>query len=582
MSALSARSSVERSAPATRWWFPSAAGLVIVLAGALAYHNSLGGPFIFDDPRSIRDNPTIRSLWPIWPLLSPPAEGLAIQSRPVINISLAINYAIGGLDVRGYHIFNLVVHILAALTLFGIIQRTLHLAVMPEHIARSSLPLAFVAALIWAVHPLQTEAVTYIIQRTESLMGLFYLLTLYCMIRGAGAVRPFWWYVAAVVACTLGMGSKEVMVTAPLIVLLYDRVFLARSLKQVFRHRWPLYIGLAATWVLLAALVIPPGGRGSSVGFGYWAALRAYIPGQAIVVVRYLRLSFWPSPLIIDYGIFRTGSAAQVLPYAVILVLLLVGTVLAFRDRPWQGFLGVWFFAILTPSSTLVPLLIQPAAEKRMYLPLAAVIVAVVICTYGLGRRLASRLGPHLGTIVGQLAGVGLTAAAVLILGFLTVRRNCDYRSELAIWQDTVDKLPHSYHAWNSRGAAYQDVGDYDQAIHDYTQALRLNPQFAQTYRNRGLARSKKGRYDQAIEDYTHAIKLKGNYAEAYNSRAVAHYHKHQYARARADARRAQALGYKVAPGFLEALRKAPHDNYRPTKKHSSAGTPPLGAAALR
>jgi len=547
-------------------WAPKAAAIIIILAGVAAYHNSLQGEFMFDDNGSIEDNPTIRSLWPIWKVLSPPGDWQAIQNRPVVNLSLAINYAIGELDVRGYHVFNLIVHILAALTLFGIIRRTLHLSAMPGHISGAATPLALAAALIWTVHPLTTEAVAYIIQRTESLMGLFYLLTLYCMIRGAGVARPFWWYVTAVVACALGMGCKEVMVTAPLIVLLYDRLFLARSFKDLFHRRWPLYIGLAATWVLLAALVIPTGGRGDTAGLGYWVVVRYYALAQCIAITRYLGLCFWPHPLIVDYGFCPTSTLAQAGPYAILIALLLVATVRSLRDRPCQGFLGVWFFAILAPSSSVVPLLAQAAAEKRMYLPLAAVVTGVVIFVYGLGRRLLVRLHPAVGLrkIVGGLLAVALTGAVVVILGFLTVRRNYDYRSNSTIWHDTVDKLPTNCRAWVNRGAVYLLDGKLDQAISDFTKAIELKDEYAEAYFNRGSTYRMKGDYNtmksdynKALGDLTKAIELKHEFAGAYNERALVYFHKRKYKSAWADINAAKALGYKVNPEFLEALRKA-------------------------
>ena len=540
----------------------TAAGVFIVLAGALAYHNSLNGPFIFDDKGSITENPTIRSLWPIWGVFQPPAGGAAVQSRPIVNLSLAVNYAAGELDVLGYHVLNLAVHILAGLTLFGVIRRTLHLAVMPEHIARASLPLAFVAALIWTVHPLTTEAVTYIIQRCESMMGLFYLLTLYCVIRGAAASRSGLWYLAAVAACWLGVGCKEVAATAPLIVLVYDRVFLARSFKQVFARRWRLYVPLAATWLLLAALVMPvmstAGSRGGIGGMIYWKALHYYALTQSIMIMRYLGLCFWPHPLVMDYGILPTVKIALSVPQTIAMVVLLVGTVLAFRNRPWLGFLGVWFFGILAPSSSFVPLLIQPAAEKRMYLPLAAVVVVVVLGAYALGRRIWDRLGApeHLRRVIGHLAVLTLGVAVALALGVVTVRRNADYRSGLSIWDDTIAKQPNNWRAWLGRGVAHGDRSSHDKAISDFNRAIELHPTYTRAYYNRAIMYGKKGRRQKSIDDFGKAIELKPNYAEAYYGRAMLHLAGGDYQKARADAEKAQALGHKFPARFLEAIGK--------------------------
>ena len=151
--------------------------------------------------------------------------------RPVVMLTLSANYSLGGLNTWGYHAFNLGVHLLAALTLFGIVRRTLQSPRLRERFGQAATPLALGVALIWLVHPLQTQAVTYIIQRCESLMGLFFLLTLYCVIRGFQAARPAWWHAAAALCCFLGMGCKQVMAGAPLLVLLYDVVFLSGTVR---------------------------------------------------------------------------------------------------------------------------------------------------------------------------------------------------------------------------------------------------------------------------------------------------------------------------------------------------------------
>jgi hypothetical protein len=529
------------------------AAIIIILAGILAYHNSLHGPFIFDDFKSIVSNQTIRHLRPLWEVLAPPGRWVAVQNRPIVNLSLAINYAIGDLDVLGYHVFNLAVHILAALTLFGIIQRTLLLPRLPERLAGTATPLALITALIWTVHPLQTEAVTYVIQRTESMMGLFYLLTLYCVIRGAWASRPGRWYLAAVAACAIGTSCKEVIVSAPLVVLLYDRVFLSRSFKEVFRRRWPLYVGLAATWVLLAALVLPAGGRGTAPGVDPWQAVRCYGLTQFVVVARYLGLCFWPHPLILDYGVCPIDKVALSLPHAIFIVLLLVATVLALRYRPWLGFLGAWFFVILAPSSSVVPLMAQSAAEKRMYLPLAAVVAGAVVCAYVLGQHLWDRLGcpDNLRKVAGRRVGLALAGATVLSLGVLTVKRNGDYRSELAIWQDTVRKLPGNWRAWYHRGVAHAKQGNHDQAISDYNQAIELSPTFAATYKDRGKAYGAKGEDGKAINDFTTAIRLNPEFAWAYYYRGNAWARRNNHGRAASDYTTAIELSPKFALAYM-------------------------------
>ena len=224
------------------------------MAGVAAYHNSFAGPCVFDDVPWIVENPSIRSLWPIGHLLAP-QSARDVGGRPVVSLTLAVNYALGGTDVWGYHAVNLAIHILAAWTLLGVTRRTLLSPRLQERFGSAATPLALMVAILWTVHPLQTEAVTYLIQRTEALVGLLYLLTLYCVIRGATSSRATRWYSAAVAASLLGMATKELMATAPVIVLLYDRTFLAGSFREALRRRYGLYLALAATWGVVVATV---------------------------------------------------------------------------------------------------------------------------------------------------------------------------------------------------------------------------------------------------------------------------------------------------------------------------------------
>ncbi|MHC4609143.1 MAG: hypothetical protein ACYS7M_02205, partial [Planctomycetota bacterium] len=240
---------------------------VVLLGAALAYSPGLSAPFIYDDLSAIRENPHIRHLWPLREAMSAP-EQTPLAGRPVVSLSLAVNYAIGGIDVRGYHAFNLAVHLISAVLLFAIARRTLHSHLLHERYTASAGWIALAVAAIWALHPLQTESVIYVVQRTELLMGLFYVLTLYCAIRGSRSARPWFWHTAAVSACALGMASKEVMVSAPLIVLLHDRVFISGSFRGALARRPGLYAGLALTWVLLGVL-LASGPRSESIGFNH-------------------------------------------------------------------------------------------------------------------------------------------------------------------------------------------------------------------------------------------------------------------------------------------------------------------------
>lgn len=466
------------------WWV-----IVITLATLAVYANSLSTPFIFDDLGGIVENPTLRRLWPPGAVLSPPLNATGATGRPVVNLSLALNYAVGGLDVRGYHALNLALHLGSALALFGLLRRTLlQLRWLPPDNAR---PLAGVAALLWAIHPLQTESVTFVIQRSELLGGFFYLLTCYAFVRAAEAAASWWWSAVCVLCAAFGMASKEFVATAPLLVLLYDRTFLSGSFAEAWRRRRALYLGLVATWGLLAVLMARSAARGGSVGFGLGVSSWEYLLTQCRAIVLYLRLAVWPHPLVLDYGDDLVRHLPAVLPQAVLLVALFAATVFAVIRRWPGGVAGAAFFALLAPSSSVVPLVTQTIAEHRMYLPLAPLLVLMVLGVHWL----APRWSP--------LFFVSLSLA----LGVVTVRRNADYRSVESIWTDTVAKQPANPRAHVNLGKLRLAQDQPDAAIAHYREALRLRPDDPRAHANLADVLSRFGHFKEAQAHLAEAVR---------------------------------------------------------------------------
>jgi Flp pilus assembly protein TadD len=472
-----------------RGWF--ALGLLVAVLAV--YHAVWRAPFVFDDHAAIVANPSIRSVWPLSGPLSPPAGGLPVSGRPVPNLTLALNYAGGGTAPAGYHAVNVALHGLAALVLFSLVQRTLRRPAIPERVRGGAAEISATVAVLWALHPLATAAVAYTSQRTEVLVSLFLLLTLDAFARAAErAPARVGWAIVSVAACLLGMASKEVMAAAPLLVLLYDRTFVAGSFAAAWRARWRLHVALMATWGLLAWLVVESAGRGGTAGFATGAAPLSYALTQTEAIVRYLGLVAWPSPLVFDYGVPLTTDWRVFLP-AGLLVVLLVGLVgVGLWRRPALAFPGAVFFAVLAPSSSVVPITTQTMAEHRMYLPLAAILMLVAVAWHAwLGRR-----------------ALILSAAVAVALGAATFARTLDYASAEALWRDTLAKRPDNARAHNNLATVLFERGDLAGGLTAAGQAVRLRPDYADAHRNLARALLLSGRVSEALAHAEHAQRI--------------------------------------------------------------------------
>jgi Flp pilus assembly protein TadD len=563
------------------------------VAGIVAYANSFQGDFVFDDRPSILESLRIRSL-------GSPGRLLLGSTRPLVELTLALNYAIGRLDPWGYHLVNLLIHLAAALLLYGLCRRTLLLqaerthGVAPRHPSppgASAASLAFAVALLWLLHPLQTQSVTYISQRAEAIMGCWALLTLYATCRAAtqsgngqvwrvlplrDPIRPRraalsassaaggWgprsaspakpdlypessprrWTLLAVTACALGMLSKPVMVTVPLLALAYDRTFMSGSVRDALRRRRSLYLGLAATWVVLAMVVatMTPEEE-ATVGFKVRDfTLWEYAATQPGVVWHYFRLALWPHPLTLDYHwpVARTWPA--ILVPALGLGALLVVTLRAFARRSPAGFLGLWIAGILAPTSSVFPIA-DLVFEHRMYLALAGLLGLAVVWGWALLQRAVSAPSSRRALAATLVCAVAATYTA------LTIRRNEDYRSELSIWQDTVAKQPRSTRARLTYGYALAQRKRYDEATAQFNELLRLKPNDAEALNNLGLTMKEMGRPEEAIRYFRAALRGEPEDALVYNNIGIVHMEQQQREEAIANF----SAAVRLQPRFVTA-----------------------------
>ena len=560
-----------------------------IIAAAVAFGGALRGPFQFDDVAAIVRNSTIDRLTPIDVPLSPPPR-TAVSGRPVINYSLAINTAINralalepsalGLpssQAAGFRVANILIHLLCGLLLFGVIRRTVRSPLIAKDWWTVADPVAGVVAMFWLVHPLNTEAVDYVIQRTELLVSLFYLVTLYTAIRSWDAVKPrarAAWYAGSIVACLLGMWSKEVMASAPLAVLLYDRAFRHESWRALFAspRRW-FYVALFATLIPLA-LTIAGGARADSVGFTHGVTWYAYLYSQGWAIARYLKLALWPDRLTYDYGenaISGIGGASGLLGLALAGAATVVAWIRAPRRWLWLAFSSSMFFILLAPSSSFVPIRTEIAAERRMYLALAPVVVIVVVGIESLRRRLqanelgrrkllmicvsigvvyaassywsghifASALGAAGATALaaGVFAQLMIGAAAATAAYFLatarerrwivigtgavlvlaSAKRSLVYADAERLWKDAVAKQPGNPRAYDNLAAAVirKDSTRAGEAQTLLRKAIAIDSTYVTAWNNLAAIELQRGHTDEARQLLEHALRINPDYIDA-------------------------------------------------------------------
>jgi tetratricopeptide (TPR) repeat protein len=514
-------------------WLP----LALIAVVLLSYRNSYSGVFVFDDTGIIQTNPKVQHLWPLWDAVLRPTRWLA-------DISYAVNFAIGGMNPADFHAGNVLIHLGATLLLFGLIRRMLNLPFWAGRWDGCSPFLAAAIAGIWGAHPLQTESVTYIVQRDESLMGFFFLLTLYCYVRTVTSPRPRLWVDVSLLTCLIGMGTKEMMVAIPILVPLFDGIFVFSSWRDAFARRWKVYLAFGLLWgvFFIQLLHINPAEIGLEAAQGYHGFTRGeYLLTQFEVIPHYLRLVFYPVGQCLDYMWLPTESLWVWVWPGIVLWGIIGAAAIGVLMRKPIGWVAAAFLLILAPTSSLMPLP-DPAVEHRMYLPLAAVLVFIGVGGYAVLERILKSRPPRWRPW-GVSLGVGVCLVAVAILGTMTYQRNLDYLSEFRMWQDVVEKRPDNWRAYLAVSKSLLQCGQFEKTIEWVDRFKRKIPDYASftdaeiaalkdaptrarvraTYftmieNNVGVAKSQLGRVDEALVHYRTVLRFTPDDKEALNN----------------------------------------------------------------
>jgi len=509
--------SVERRSGADIVTFSLKASLaaLTVLLVFLIYSSGLHGPFVLDDERNIERNSAIRLDRLSWPGLIKAAAKSPLPDRPLAYISFALNYYGSRYHVAGFRLVNILIHIAAGGLLFLFIKTTLELPALRSRFgSRRWLP--YVAALVWLIHPLQTQSVTYIVQRMNSMASMFYMISILCYARFRLSPRPsVKWCLAAV--CTASglaaLGTKEIAITLPGFILLYEWFFFQDLSLSWLKRRLPLIIGMLV--VLIAACLIYLDGQPLAKILSRYE-VRSFTPFQRIltefrVVILYLSLLVYPHPrrlnLDYDYAISHSlfNPPTTLLATAVIIALLAWSWRLAKTDR-LLSFCILWYFGNLIVESSIIGL--ELVFEHRTYLPSMMVVLMAVILT-----------DRHLKSTALKIVTAG---AIISVFSLWTYERNAIWSNAVSLWSDVVKKSPHKARPHNNLGNALKRQGKLDDAIAHFNRALQINPAYAKAHNNLGTALASQGQTEAALEHFGMALVINPRYAAAHSNIGVA------------------------------------------------------------
>jgi len=507
----------------------------ICFVGIILYSNTFHNSFQFDDEFNITDNRSIKNLSNLSAIFN------FLPTRFITNLSLAFNYHFSHLNVFGYHLSNLVIHLLASIMVWWLVILTLRTpSLKDEAISGHSGIIALFAGLVFVSHPIQTQGVTYIIQRAASLAALFYISSLAFYVK-ARLSRQSYYYILSFITLVLAMFTKEMTITLPLMILLYEFVFFKKEGEDV---DWKRLMPFLATILIIPITMAIT----KCVNFGQMRLLTQESPGilpwdylltQFRVIVTYIRLLFIPinQNLDYDYSISRTLFDIPTLSSLILLAVILITAVKILPRYRLISFGVFWFLLALLPESSIIPIK-DVIFEHRLYLPMAGYAIFLVSAVYYIFEK------------KGIKPVIIILSIAAISYSILTYNRNFVWKDEFTLWNDTIHKSPNKARPYNNQGKAYQDKGSLDQAISGYNKAIEINPKFVDAYYNRGNAYRDKGSLDQAISNYNKAIEIDPKYAKAYNNRGNAYLNKGSLDQAISDYNKAIEIDPKHAGAY--------------------------------
>jgi Flp pilus assembly protein TadD len=481
----------------------------------LIYSSNLDGPFLFDDGSNITNNSAIRLTRLSWSGLKEAATNSPLSNRPLAYISFALNYYFHSYRTVGYRTINILIHMSAGLFLFLFIKTTLSLPTLRSRYGNSSW-LPYIAVLIWLVHPLQIQSVSYIVQRMNSMASMFYILSMLCYARarlGQSATVNWLWAAACILSGLLALGTKETAATLPLFILLYEWFFFQDLSGKWLKRHLPFLFGLAILF-LGVSLIYLDGHPLEKILARY--EMRDFTPLQRVltelrVLILYLSLLIYPHPnrLNLDYDFPLSHSLIE--PLTTLLALMAIFGLLGWSIRLAKkdrliSFCILWYFGNLAIESSIIGL--EIVFEHRTYLPSMMIILMAATLV---DRYLRSKL-----------LKIAIICSITLVFSAWTYERNTIWSNAVALWSDVVKKSPQKVRPHNNLGNALKRQGKIEEAIEHFNTALQIDPGYAKAHNNLGTALATQGKTDAAITQFGFALYINPNYAAAHSNIGVA------------------------------------------------------------
>lgn len=493
--------------------------LLIAFIAAIFYINIYQSPFVFDDHGRIVQKGSIRDM----AYYSSPHQ--LLSPRSLVDVTFAFNYKLGKLNVTGYHLVNLLIHILNGFIVYFLTRALCkHISSSKSPIAsniepfRISIPfIALLSALIFVVHPIQTQAVTYTVQRYASMAAMFYMTTVLLYLLGRRTKGPGMssvLFVFAFISGLLAFLSKENTASLPGIILLTEYLLFDQTFEG-WKKKIPWFAFSFSVWIIFLIIVLRMPNEASQ-GQGLFEDVSGlmketetvsrwrYLCTQFNVIGIYIKLLFFPVGQNLDHlYAFKKGFLDGYTPFAFLfLVGLVVIGILNLKKRPIIAYAIFWFFLTLSVESSIIPIR-DALFEHRLYLPMFGFAIFIAYLIMGLSAYQRS-------------LGIPVSLVIVLSLGTMTLLRNHVWRDGLTLWSDVVSKNPLNPRAHNSLGSVLAELGRMEEAASHFTEALRIMPDYTDALNNLGSAKGRMGKPDEAVNHFSEALRIDPDYEEAH------------------------------------------------------------------